>query len=127
MTGTRLELLGGFRLMSGSGLEVHVRARKSRALLAILALAPHLELSRDRLIGLLWSDRADEQARSSLRQALVSLRKDFAVLEVDPIALSGDRVRLDPKRMSVDVVEFLALSAGVDEPALRAAADLYVG
>jgi TolB-like protein len=127
MTGARLELLGGFRLRSGSGLEVDVRAKKNRALVAILALAPHLEVTRDRLIGLLWSDRADEQARSSLRQALVSLRKDFAALEADPIALNGDRVRLDPKRMSVDVVEFLAASAGDDGSALRAAAALYVG
>ena len=127
MTGVRLELLGGFRLMSSSGVEVDVRAKKNRALLAILALAPRLEVTRDHLIGLLWSDRADEQARSSLRQALVSLRKDFAALEAEPIALNGDRVRLDPKRMSVDVVEFLASSAGDDGSALRAAAALYVG
>ena len=101
MTGARLELLGGFRLTSGSGLEVDVRARKNRALVAILALAPRLEVSRDRLTGLLWSDRGNEQARSSLRQALVSLRKDFAALDADPIVLHGDRVRLDAKRISV--------------------------
>src|SRR5262245_54214626 len=111
MNRARLELLGGFRLIAGSERVADVQAKKNRALIGILAMAPRQTATRERLTGLLWSDRADEQARNSLRQALVSLRKDFAALDADPLLLTGDRVGLDPKAVSVDVVEFLAASA----------------
>ena len=93
MTPARLHLLGGFRLTTGQGHAIEVAAKKNRALLAILALAPRRETTRDRLTGLLWSDRGEEQARSSLRQALVALRKDLGGLDADPLVLNGDRDR----------------------------------
>jgi TolB-like protein len=127
MSAARLELLGGFRLISGSGRDADIQAKKNRALIGILAMAPLQTVTRDRLTGLLWSDRADEQARNSLRQALVALRKDFAALDADPLVLNGDRVGLDPKTVSIDVVEFLAASASADSTGLRQAADLYAG
>jgi len=127
MTSALLALLGGFRLTSGQGRSVDVPAKKNRALLGILALAPRGEVTRDRLAALLWSDRAEEQARSSLRQALVALRKDFAALDDDPLVLTGDRVGLDANLVSVDVAEFLAASASTDETELRRAADRYAG
>ena len=56
-----------------SGRDVLPRSRKARAILAILALsAPHTVL-RSRLTKLLWSQRAKEQARASLRQAVHEL------------------------------------------------------
>ncbi len=127
MTQARLELLGGFHLISGTGRHIDVPAKKNRALIGILAMAPRLEVTRDRLTGLLWSDRAEEQARNSLRQALVALRKDFAALDADPLVLNGDRVGLNTKLVGVDVVEFLAASASTDASELRRAADLYAG
>ena len=127
MPPARLDLLGGFRLISGDGRPLDVPAKKNRALLGILSLAPHREATRERLAGLLWSDRGEEQARSSLRQALASLRKDLAGLDGDPLVLAGDRVRLDPTLVTVDVSEFLAASAGADATDLRRAADLYAG
>ncbi len=123
----RLELLGGFRLADGLGQIVEVAAKKNRAILGVLAMAPRIEVTRDRLAGLLWSDRADEQARNSLRQALVALRKDFASLDAEPLVLIGDRVALDPKHIEVDVTEFLLTSASRDLADLRRAADLYAG
>jgi len=127
MPSARLDLLGGFRLTSGDGRRVDVPAKKNRALLGILSLAPHREATRERLTGLLWSDRAEEQARSSLRQALASLRKDLAALDGDPLVLTGDRVRLDPNLVAADVSEFLAASAAAETTELRRAADLYAG
>ena len=127
MPPARLDLLGGFRLTSGNGRLVDVLAKKNRALLGILSLAPHHEATRERLIGLLWSDRGEEQARSSLRQALASLRKDLAALDGDSLVLMGDRVRLDPNLVTVDVGEFLAASATAESTELRRAADLYTG
>ncbi len=123
----RLELLGGFRLADGLGQTVEVAAKKNRAILGILAMAPRMEVTRDKLAGVLWSDRADEQARNSLRQALVALRKDFASLDAEPVVLIGDRVALDPKHIEVDVTEFLLTSASRDLADQRRAADLYAG
>ncbi|NJC08647.1 hypothetical protein [Polymorphobacter fuscus] len=48
--------------------------RRARAMLGYLALANQQRASRERLTGLFWPDRAEEQARASLRQCLVELR-----------------------------------------------------
>lgn len=127
MTPARLHLLGGFRLTTGQGRAIEVAAKKNRALLAILALAPRRETTRDRLTGLLWSDRGEEQARSSLRQALVALRKDLSGLDDDPLVLNGDRVGLAPELLSIDLIEFLADAASSDPTGLQRAAELYAG
>ena len=127
MTPARLHLLGGFRLTTGQGHAIEVAAKKNRALLAILALAPRRETTRDRLTGLLWSDRGEEQARSSLRQALVALRKDLGGLDADPLVLNGDRVGLAPELLDIDAIEFLASAASTDPAGLHRAADLYAG
>jgi hypothetical protein len=57
-----------------TGADLRPRGRKARALLAYLALHPGKAISRERLMGLLWGDRAEEQARGSLRQTLFELR-----------------------------------------------------
>ena len=123
----RLDLLGGFRLTSGAGRAIDVPAKKNRALLGILSLAPHREATRERLTGLLWSDRGEEQARSSLRQALVALRRDFGAFDEDLLVLTGDRVGLHPDLVATDVTEFLAASASPDIGGWRRAAGLYAG
>jgi DNA-binding SARP family transcriptional activator len=56
---------------------IAISAKKNRALLAVLALSPGMTATRERLAGLLWGDRPDEQARSSLRQSLAALRKEL--------------------------------------------------
>lgn len=73
--GFLIRLHGDFRVVDcATGADATPRSRKSRALLAYLALAPDRCAGRERLTGLLWSDRGEEQARASLRQALAELR-----------------------------------------------------
>jgi len=127
MSLARLDLLGGFRLTSHDGETLEVRAKKNRALLGVLAVAPNQEATRHRLATLLWSDRGEEQARDSLRQALAAIRKDFTGLGADALALVGDRVALNPKLFTIDVTEFEAASASRDMAELRRAAALYAG
>jgi DNA-binding SARP family transcriptional activator len=76
----RLKLLGGFELRTASGLAVEIASRKTRALLAYLALPAGRSHARDKLTGLLWSDRGDKQARDSLRQALSELGRALAAV-----------------------------------------------
>jgi DNA-binding SARP family transcriptional activator len=70
----RLRLLGGLELIGSAGQTVNFVSRKDAALLAFLAMRDH-PVDRSEIADLLWGDRAEEQARKSLRQALVSLRQ----------------------------------------------------
>jgi DNA-binding SARP family transcriptional activator len=75
MTCLKLGLLGVFEMRGAADRPIAVSAKKSRGLLAILALSP--SVPREKLANLLWSERGDAQARSSLRQTLASLRRDL--------------------------------------------------
>jgi TolB-like protein len=120
----RIELLGGFEIVGPRGAAIEISGRKPRALMAILALSPDLTTRRQRLVDLLWSDRANTQARSSLRQALLSLKRDLAAHGLDIIVTDGDRVGLAVGRVDVDAFDFARLAA--DGKAADAAA-LYRG
>src|SRR6185295_20308379 len=104
-----------------------IASKKNRALLAVLALSPHLSASRDCLANLLWSDRDDEHARSSLRQSLAMLRKELGEDEAESLAVSAEAVSLVPHRATIDAVEFLRLAQSTDEAALQQAVELYRG
>ena len=123
----RLKLLGGFEARIVSGPVLDIAARKTRALLAYLALPTGRAHSRDKLIGLLWSDRADEQARNSLRQALTELGKALGVVEPSPLVKQRDTLTLDPTTVEVDALVFeeLATSKAADD--LQRAVELYTG
>ena len=56
------------------------RTRKTRALLAILALASPKPVLRQQLAALLWSRRQQEQARGSLRQSVHELQDTLGVI-----------------------------------------------
>jgi TolB-like protein len=119
----RIRLLGGFELGTGCGRSgAPLPGRKVRALMACLALSPGKPWQRERLMALLWSDRGEEQARASLRQALAELRR--ALGEPSPLRTEHDAIGLDPAMIAVDAIEFerLAKAGKFDE-----AAALYRG
>jgi DNA-binding SARP family transcriptional activator len=119
--------MGGFAALLPTGQPVEVSCKKNRALLTYLALHADKKLTREKLISLLWSDRGEAQARSSLRQALAALRRDLGDVQPPPLTIDGDTVALDGSAVSTDVAAFeeLAASASVEE--LRRAAKLYEG
>jgi TolB-like protein/DNA-binding SARP family transcriptional activator len=122
-----MSLLGEFSLRSRRGKPILIASKKNRALLAVLALSPNLSASRDYLANLLWSDRDDEHARSSLRQSLAMLRKELGEDEAETLAVSAEAVSLVPHRATIDAVEFLRLAQSTDEAALQQAVELYRG
>jgi len=74
----------GVAVFAPDGGDATPRAKKARALIAFLAVAPEKLSSRAELIALLWSDRGHEQARASLRQCLFELRHDApGLIEID--------------------------------------------
>lgn len=70
----RLRLLGHMAVEDSAGRISLPRTRKTRAILAILALATPRPVLRLTLTALLWSQRQQEQARASLRQAVHELQ-----------------------------------------------------
>jgi len=75
-------------------------SRRGQAILAYLACQKGMRAERGLLADLLWSDRAEEQARASLRQELAVLRKtlpegaitadrQFVWLDEDRVAVTG--------------------------------------
>src|SRR5690242_1610187 len=94
MASLQLVLLGGFQA-SALGQEVEIPGRKERALLAYLALPAGEARSRDKLAGLLWSDRGDTQARESLKQTVFKLRKSLDCVQPSPLFADRGFVTLE--------------------------------
>ena len=123
----RLKLLGSFEARRSSGQTVEISGKKGQALLAYLAFHPGKGLPREKLVNLLWSDREDAQARGSLRQALVTLRRDLEGIDPAPLLFERDTIAGDAAAISSDVVEFQWLAASSAPDDLRQAAKLYEG
>ncbi|MCV2868731.1 tetratricopeptide repeat protein [Defluviimonas sp. WL0002] len=102
----RLDLLGGFRLSTSEGEALSLPTKKDRQLLAFLSLQGGRAQSRERLASLLWADRADAQARGSLRQSLAVLRSVFRAAGLDPLSGDKESVVLDTSGIAIDAVEF---------------------
>jgi DNA-binding SARP family transcriptional activator/Flp pilus assembly protein TadD len=97
-------LLGPFRLAHGPERQnCTPQGRKTRALLAYLLLVPGRQASRDRLAGLLWSDRSEDQAKTSLRQSLAELRRHTGDTGADWLDARRDTVIIQPGTVATDI------------------------
>jgi len=121
----RIRLLGGFEVVHEDGTPVRFSTKKGCALVAFLALSRNQTAAREQLATLLWGSCSDQQARQSLRQALVLLRKDLR----SPNVLFADKdiIRLQPGAWSVDVLEFEASADSPQLDDLTRAAELFRG
>jgi len=126
-SGIRLHLLGRFVALPGRAPDqpLSISSRKGRALLAYLAMQPEPTLTREQLATLLWGDRFDTQARQSLRQCLLSLRKQLEPVAPGLLVLDGELVGLKAQFFSTDAHEFAGLAEGGDD--LERALLLYRG
>ena len=121
----QLNLLGGWSLTGPDGSDLVLPTRKDRQLLAYLATQHGRPHSREKLASLLWADRAEEQARDSLRQSLAALRRTFRAVGLDALKSDRNEASLDRALLSIDVVTFAAGCIGSVPSA--ALAGLYRG
>lgn len=103
----KLRLLGPFALISADGTRIEISSKKSRALLALLALAPGGAHARGWLQTMLWGSRFREQAQASLRRELTTLCSTLRHAGLsDLVRRSGSVVTLDLDSVEVDVLGF---------------------
>ncbi len=111
----RLRLIGQMEAVTLDGRSVLPPGKKTRALLAIVALAAPRPVLRARLAELLWSRRPEEQARASLRQEIHRLLDVLVTASVDIITVARDHIVLRSDVVWIDVDE--VTRATPDDPA----------
>ena len=97
--------------------------KKARALLAFLSAQAGQPITRERLADLLWPYQGSEQARHSLRNCLLELRK--ALGRGTDAHLVTDFANCRIQDAIVDLDQFERLSRSQQRCDLQAAADLY--
>jgi DNA-binding SARP family transcriptional activator len=121
-----LTLFGGFQLLDSKKHPIALSARKSKALLAWLAVNPDHEHTREKLAGLFWPDSNEKQARHSLRQALADLRKIMPDPQ-GPLCTTKDWISLNSKMIIIDALVFDQAVSNGDEKSLDYANEIYKG
>ena len=117
-----LRTFGTLRLEAGGvPLAGPVAQRHRLALLAILASTPGHQVTRDRLLALLWPESDHRQGRTLLNTAVHAIRR---ALGSEVIQSVGDALFLDPGQLDTDLVRF---ERSVQDGQLECAAALYVG
>jgi DNA-binding SARP family transcriptional activator/TolB-like protein len=100
----RLRTFGSVYLTrDGESLSGAAGQRRLLAILAVVAASGEQGISRDKLLGLLWSEGDPEKSRHALTQSLYHIRK---ALGVERIFLSGADLRLDSAHITSDVGDF---------------------
>ena len=122
--GLSIRILGSLVIESGDSRLGKV-PKKARALLAFLAAQGGQPVSRERLADLLWPYQGSEQARHSLRNCLLELRKALGRSAAPHLVADFANCRLQD--VTSDLDEFERLARSQDPSELQAAADLYRG
>ncbi|MEM1316527.1 MAG: BTAD domain-containing putative transcriptional regulator, partial [Pseudomonadota bacterium] len=91
--------------MTFAGEPVRIVNRKLLCMLAYLAMIDGRRESRERLVGLLWSESDEKLARGSLRQVMTAFRRISAELGFDGFDTDRLHVALSPGRIAVDLEE----------------------
>lgn len=125
MSQVELFLFGGFSArVDGQPLAL---PRKAQALLAYLGVANGNLQPRDKLSALLWPETGEDQARHSLRQTLVSIKKSLGPSCEHVLLVEGDDLGLNAESVNVDVLKFERLLSEGSIDSLAKGAELYRG
>ena len=103
----RLRLIGQMEAWTLTSENVLPIGRKTRALLAVVALSAPRPVLRGRLAEMLWSRRSEEQARASLRQEIHRLLETLGAVGPRALVVTRDYLALRPGAVWVDVEEVL--------------------
>jgi DNA-binding SARP family transcriptional activator/TolB-like protein/Tfp pilus assembly protein PilF len=102
-----IRLFGGMSIQDSRGASYFPRSRKARAVVAILALAAPRPMQRVQITSLLWSQRENEQARASLRQAVHELQGSLGKTWNRLLLAERHSLALDLRGVAVDALDSL--------------------
>ena len=106
-SGLRLELLGGFRVLTASRFAGRAPNARQQELIAFLILhARRAPVPRQRIAGSLWPESNDAQALTNLRRELHHLRDAWPGLEALIDVGSRTLAWRDDTGVPVDIVAF---------------------
>jgi len=111
----RLRLIGRMEAWTTRSENILPRRRRARAMLAYIAMASPRPVPRGRFAELLWSRRAQEQARSSLRQEIYWMLDALAPAETEVVVVTRDHLSLRPGVAWIDAQEVMQATAGRTE------------
>jgi DNA-binding SARP family transcriptional activator/TolB-like protein len=117
----RLRMIGQMEAWTIRSENVLPSGRKTRALLAYIAMSAPRPALRGRLAEQLWSRRPEEQARASLRQEIHRLLDALSPAESEILIVTRDHLTLRPGAVWIDVDEVMKASAA--QPASLALLD----
>lgn len=100
-----IQMFGGMSIRDSRGGDFLPRSRKTRALVALLAMSAPRPMLRSQLTGLLWSRREKEQARASLRQSVHELLETLGPAWNRIVAAERHHLAMDLRGVSVDALE----------------------
>ncbi len=121
-----VRLFGPFAANGASG-PAGLTSRKAQALLAYLCRRPGLSAPRESLVGLLWADSDEEQARASLRQTLSTLKKALETAGYGGLKADAASIGLEPHGLWIDTAEFAASLSADGIPEMQDAVSLCRG
>ena len=122
----RVTLFGEFRIEAPNGRIVSLSNRRAGLLLAILCLEPDHNMDREALARLLWPDRFLPQAKASLRQCLLDLKRKLQEYGIDCLLVSRAEVSLAPGCLHCDLFD-LESALCADDPEAAIGALLAIG
>jgi DNA-binding SARP family transcriptional activator/TolB-like protein len=103
----RLHLISRMHAWTRTQDDVLPTGSRTRALLAVVALASPKPVSRNYLAALLWHDRPREKARCTLRQEVYKLRDALAPASAGTLEITRHAVLLPPQNVWIDVRAFM--------------------
>ncbi|MEE4152639.1 MAG: hypothetical protein V2I27_00615 [Erythrobacter sp.] len=107
-------LFGEFCVKTSKGETIALANRRASLILAILCLEPGRRIDREVLSHLLWPDRFVAQAKASLRQCLLDLRRKLAEHGIDCLLVTRGEVALAPESLRSDLATLEAALASAD-------------
>ncbi len=121
----RLQLVGPMQALTLDNESVLPPGRKTRGLLAILAMSGRRPVLRSKLAEMLWSRRSEEQARASLRQEIHRLLDALAPVGAPVVSVERHSLALRPALTAVDAERLL--NANVNHVIAQASARAQTG
>jgi DNA-binding SARP family transcriptional activator/Tfp pilus assembly protein PilF len=100
----RIHLLGSMRATSYLGDDVLPHAKKARAALGYLCLAPGARVSRTRIATVLWDRAGADQARASFRQVMSDLTSAMGPLAGELLSTARATVHLNTDLCWIDAL-----------------------